>query len=588
MWFSFIIISVACLGVSGIIPFLSGAAKKGKKILFYSLFAGVFFAGLFAFLPMHLAAAVEGEAGIAQAVFLSVYNAMQIFTIGTEYEVITAGLEGCEGIMHTVYSVWFAVLFVLAPIFTFSFVVSLFKNITEKGKYFFSYYREAYVFSTLNEKSLALARDIKNNSPESAVVFTDVFEENEEKTYELAEKARKIGAICFRQDLLSIDFMKHSKNKEISFFMISDDEAENLNQAIETVEKYRKRKNTSLYVFSTNIESELLLTAVDKGEIKVRRINPVRSLINRVLYEKGEIFFKNATEAEDGVKDISAVVVGMGRHGTEMIKALTWFCQMDGYRVEINGFDKDEKAKERFRAIAPDLLDEKYNKKLVEGESAYSIDIHSQTDAGTSDFDDEIKKLTKASYALVALGDDSRNIETAVHLRMLFERMGIHPVIQAIVYNSHLGRMLSDIENSSGQPYDIDFIGGIDSSFTRDVILDSELEQEALNRHLKWGEEEDFWKYEYNYRSSVASAIHRVARIKCGIPGADKKEEELTGEEKDIIGVLEHKRWNAYMRSEGYVYAEKRNNLAKTHYDLICFEDLTREEKDKDSCVGTD
>jgi hypothetical protein len=56
--------------------------------------------------------------------------------------------------------------------------------------------------------------------------------------------------------------------------------------------------------------------------------------------------------------------------------------------------------------------------------------------------------------------------------------------------------------------------------------------------------------------------------------------------------VLEHRRWNAYMRSEGYVFSgstdkKSRNDLAKMHHDLVNFADLSEEEKRKDSSVGT-
>jgi len=195
-------------------------------------------------------------------------------------------------------------------------------------------------------------------------------------------------------------------------------------------------------------------------------------------------------------------------------------------------------------------------------------------------------------FAIVALGDDDVNINTAVNLRMYFERMNIHPTIQAIVYNSQQKNALAGIKNYRGQEYDIEFIGDISSSYTEDVIIDSELEDLALERHLKWGDEEEFWAYEYNYRSSVASAIHLKARVNCGIPGASKKEEDLTIEEREIIESLEHRRWNAYMRAEGYIYSgskdkSSRNDLGKMHHDLIDFSSLSEEEKRKDSKVGT-
>jgi hypothetical protein len=177
---------------------------------------------------------------------------------------------------------------------------------------------------------------------------------------------------------------------------------------------------------------------------------------------------------------------------------------------------------------------------------------------------------------------------------MYFERMHIHPVIQAVVYNSQQKKALEGITNYRGQAYDIDFVSDIESSYTENVIIDSELENEALRAHLRWdgAKEDEFWNYEYNYRSSIATAIHMKARIECGIVGVTKNEKDLTDEERNIIEALEHRRWNAYMRSEGYVYSgskskSSRNDLAKMHHDLVDYASLSEEEKRKDSRVGT-
>ena len=120
----------------------------------------------------------------------------------------------------------------------------------------------------------------------------------------------------------------------------------------------------------------------------------------------------------------------------------------------------------------------------------------------------------------------------------------------------------------------------------------TEVEEEALKRHLKWGKEEEFWTYEYNYKSSMASAIHMKARVLCGIPGADKQEADLSDEERTIIEALEHRRWNAYMRAQGYIFSgstdkSSRNDLAKMHHDLVDYPSLTEEVKRLDSKVGT-
>ncbi len=587
MWLSFLILSIATILTALLLAFSAELLqKKHQKSgrAFRILFAGVFVSAFFLFFPIHKAAS---DAGIWGNTLLSLFTSMQIFTIGTEFEVVEAGVIACPDAFRLLYRVWAATLFVAAPVFTFGFVLSLFKNLSAYLKYLCTYFRHVYVFSELNNASLTLAKSIKDKERRAAIVFTDVFEENEESDYELSEQAKELGAICFKKDILNVAFRHHSKNRSIAFFTIGKNETENLDQTLCLIETYRHRKNTRIYAFSTKVESELLLTAIDKGEIKVRRINEVQSLINRILYERGELVFQGAVAAEDGVKDICAVVVGMGNHGTEMVKALTWFGQMDGYRIHITAFDQDPLAEEKFRALAPELLSDVYNRVYVPGEAQYDIRIRPGFHTETAAFASEILQMKKTTYIFVSLGNDDVNIKTAVYLRMLFARAGCHPVIQAVVYNSQQKNALCGIQNYRGQAYDIEFIGDIETSYTSEVIIDSDLEEDALNRHLKWGKEEEFWAYEYNYRSSVASAIHVRARVKCGIPGAEKQEAELTEAERLNIEVLEHRRWNAYMRAEGYVYSgspdkSSRNDLAKMHHDLVDYASLTEEEKRKD------
>ena len=73
----------------------------------------------------------------------------------------------------------------------------------------------------------------------------------------------------------------------------------------------------------------------------------------------------------------------------------------------------------------------------------------------------------------------------------------------------------------------------------------------------------------------------------CGIKGIEKVPQERTEQELWSIRILEHCRWNAYMRSEGYVYGgtvenSGRYDLAKTHNCLVPFADLPLKEQEKD------
>ena len=555
------------------------------------LFAGVFVAAMLIFVPVH-ASAASGVLGDWKTFFLSVFTAMQVFTIGCDYELIAKQMIYCPEFLNGTYQLWASIIFALAPVLTFGFVLSLFKNLSAQLKYLRGFFRDTYVFTELNDRSLVLASDLRNKDRKAMLVFMDAFSDKEETADELLTEAKKLKAVCFKKDVATVNLGRRAAGRLLAFFAIGMDETENLNHALRLVKEYRDRDNTHLYVFSTGVEGELLLTDLDKGKIKVRRINHVQSLINRILYENGQQLFENACPPDDtGVRQIGAVVLGMGQHGTEMVKALAWYGQMDGYRIRITGFDKDPLARERFAALAPELISPKYNGVRIPGEAQYEIQIHPGMDVETQSFVQKVKEHKDTTYIFIALGNDVVNIQTAVQLRMQFERLGVHPVIHAVVYNSQQKNALAGITNYRGQAYDIAFMGDVESSFTEDVILHSRLEAQALKIHLRWGKEADFWAYEYNYRSSVASAIHLRARIGCKIPGADKKEEDLTPQERTTVEMLEHRRWNAYMRAEGYIYSgskdkASRNDLAKMHHDLVDYPALSEEEKRKDSRIG--
>ncbi len=593
MWTLCLILATVCLLLSVIFSVIRRANYKSGRFFdsLKILFAGVIVSSVILFLPIYFSTCKESGYGIWESVMLSVHNVIRLFLVDADFEWITS----CTGNVSVGkgYTFLFSVLFIVAPFLTFGFVLSFFKNVSAYRRYMEHFHSDIFVFSELNEKSLALAKSLKENSAKGRFfVFTDVFEREEERCFELVEKAKELGAICFKKDISTVNFLFHSKKKQLNFFTIGENQTENVNQALRLIKKFKDRDYTNLYVFSAQLEAEMLLSSAFGSadcevKMKVRRINEVQSLILRNLYENGyEKIFQKACPHPDGEKRINAVVVGMGQHGTEMTKALSWFCQMDGYLPEIHSFGENESAADLFKAECPELME--FSGKLdIKGETRYTIHIHSGVQVSGEKFYRLLQSLPQTTYVFVALGSDELNIATAVKLRALFAGMGYTPSIQAIVYDSEKKEALRGVTNFKGQKYDIDFIGDMNSSYSEDVILGSDVEEKAKQRHMMWGSESEFWQYNYNYKSSVASAIHREMKKLCGIPGVHKAPKDRTEEELWGLRILEHRRWNAYMRSEGYVYGgtvEKsgRNDLAKMHNCLVPFDQLPLKEQEKD------
>ena len=243
--------------------------------------------------------------------------------------------------------------------------------------------------------------------------------------------------------------------------------------------------------------------------------------------------------------------------------------------------------------IAPELMSPANNGVYVPGEAQYKIVFHSGVSVDDIGFAKALILAGAPTSVFVAMGSDALNIRTAVYLRQFFRQHHLpDPGIRAIVYDSENKAVLNGAHNWKNQPYDIQFIGDLKEMYSERVILKQDLEEEALATHKSYGGgEDDFYRYEYNYSSSMASALHRDLRRKLNVASFDKPAEELTEAERDFLERIEHNRWNAYMRSEGYVYSgspdgTSRDDLAKMHHNLIPFDQLSEEDKRKDSIVG--
>ncbi len=569
-----VILSVA----ASFMPFVRKLMKDEKKAgigIVVTLPVGLFLATFVIFLGTRINA---GD-NIIVNVLLSILDSVDAFGISGEFGTVEAALSGYGDIFKTLFLIWTAMLFFAEPMLAFGYIFYFFKKFFRSIRLFFLRDEEMYIFSEVSESALALAEDLKKNHPESVVVFTGNFDKDSENGQEYQPRMKKIAAVFIKEDIAALNLGKKDLGNTITFFVIGEDDGKNFRQTLELIEKYKKRINTNIYLFSTGFESELILPTVDKGLCKVRRINGAQSFINRIFFEKSELIFNSKIPVKNGVRHISAVVVGMGKYGFEMTKSLAWFGQMKDYDLSVKAFDKDPLAEDRFIAACPELMSMKFNGKRVENEAQYTINIRAGVDVYGSSFANEITSMKDATYVFVALGDDETNIRVAANLRMLFERAGAHPTIQAIVYSTAKKNALSGIKNFQNQLYDIDFIGDLKTTFSEDVILNSAIEEYALKCHRGAGyKEEDFWAFEYNYRSSVASAIHQKAVEKCikeGHPGIDR----------DVEANIEHRRWNAYMRSEGYIYGKKRNDLGKMHPNLIDYESLSEETQNTDKLI---
>ncbi len=599
---------------------------KRKRLLTpnRTLILGTFVSAAVLFCPLYLEVFTD-SVGIVEwgkSILIAIQHSIRLFAFDGDYMDIVDSVADLAPTVQMLYTALGAFLYFFAPMLTFSLILSFFQNISAHRKYVLSFWKHTHVFSELNEKSLALASSIDEAYNKigtgkrrrwrffrrALIVFTDVLDTDDEESLDLFEEAKEIGAILFSKDLESIRYrFKRMSFRKVDFYLISDDEEEKIRHAEGIMREY-DMEGVELRVFSDDIRSELLLAAKNVQRMRVIRVNDIQSLIYHNLDVHGLRLFQNARSVSDTERVISAVIVGLGKYGIEMMKALTWFCQMDGYKIKINAFDIDEHAREHFTNLCPELMSEKLNGREIPGEARYEINIHGGIDSNSLAFADALAEITDATYIFVCLGTDEDNLATAVRIRSLCERVrGTHdsftPDIETVIYDPNIRNTMgvkwdegAEEENIDGvtnfkkQSYHLHMIGDLKHFYSVATLIDSELVEAGKQVHLRWGDESEFWKFEYNYRSSVAKAIHERlrAKINLDIPGASKDWNSRTQDEKLAIGKIEHVRWNAYMRTEGYQFSgnkEKtsRNDLGKLHHNLVPVTELTDEDLRKDA-----
>ncbi len=522
------------------------------------------------------------------ALLQTAYNVVQLFTVNGEVaDVLDLLPKDFPTAAKDIFTIWGECLYSFAPILTFGLILSFFKNLFSYIRYgFSSLWRQMHVFSELNEQSLALAESIKKRFGfRRTIVFCDIIDKKEEEHLDLVEAAERLGAIFFRKDMDSIRFANKKQNlcirgwrrlralvhslsekrlkkqdeegkaKEIriengtkkqkrhpqrfkyNFYLICEDENEKLRHANRLICDYKERRDTGLYIFSDSEESKCFLDSYPKEEkesinMRIERVNDIRFLIYHYLDEYGIELFENARE-ENGIREISVAIVGLGRYGVELVKALLWYCQLPGYKVNITVFDKDNDAESRLQALFPGLYPP-IKPENVEDDMRYSLRVIGNIDVGTKEFRDILLCLApNLTQIFVTLGKDSENLATSIRIRRHLEQNRYRSTeIATVIYNSALKEHVNfhpedgKEPNSQMEKMRIHAFGEVKDFYSVGTVINSQMVEEGYGIHSAWGKENSYYMDDYSFYSSVAKALHY--RLRAQIMEKRAKEEELS------------------------------------------------------------
>lgn len=532
--------------------------KAGKRVFtgLHLLTAGAFAACVLIHLPFYYAAFDFNDAyAFIRPVLLSVHSSLQAFVLGFNFMDIVSTMQShmLNPGLNAVYTCWIAVLYIFAPLLTLTNIMSLFRNLWSEWRIRLNRSKPLYVFSEMNEKSLAMAQSIAETENKRMLVFTDVYLNNEETNQELMQRALDLRAIAISKDITRVRLKK--RDYPISFFLIGDDESENIEQAIRLNEDNRQYVNRSVYIYSAKPGAGYVADSIDKGEntisaktrkaimenpegflkgavadkdkqnydfensYYIRRIDSIDASVRSTLYD--ESLMQPLTQMIQENKTISIFIAGLGLHGETFLRNALWMYQIYGFRLSICAVDRlsREALQKRLRKQIPDIAAccvKTGDGSLryfcdTDGEMRFDVRIYPDTDCETADLtdffqsrrNDEVFRQTQLVF--VTLGDDDRDIETAVTLRRLFDRVNRvneklvkanenePPLIYSVVYddrkamNLNCGDGIVGIKNYKGTPYHIHFIGKRSDQYDyKNLIELKKTENTALGCHFSW------------------------------------------------------------------------------------------------------
>ena len=607
------VILLCVIAIPFIIVWKSRMDNKRWKATVYLLllvWAARFSVGIFS--------SLKQETGLTmpESLFDSLIHALQTFSMDEDYTVYTvagkAWLKGIHPALGDAYGIVISVINLIAPILGGALLLSILTNIFSNAKIAVFPYRHKFVFSELNEASITLAEDImrenhykkilnkKFRSIRPLIVFTDAYLDDEsEVSSELFNRARDIGAVCVKTDLMHLPLRRSGS---VDYFLMDADSKGNISTLSGLLKnKYRNGRlwtagadqdnpNIRMFIFTTDdFEDTMVKNICGKNDnaqkVLVRTIRDYKNMAVNLMNDV-PLFLSLLHTTE---KELAVTIFGSGSIGEEIFQSVFWCGQMNDIALTINVVSKDaEKLENRIRETCPELLKstdsssdllkvypfgdtEKRNPPYCKKVSFHKVDNIFEF----SDIPEEIFNGT--NYYVVALGTDDKNITVAHKIKMKVSRKSIlnerqrYNVIVPAVYDRELAETLYDVSAEGFGPSIIPF-ATLESRYSCRNIFMTDFLGRALDTARLYDKKQETKDRddEYTYWSNITRTVHapykafalgRILSVEMDRTDEErwhlKEHVQLSENEKHMIAWMEHRRWNAFLRTQGFTCPSK-------------------------------
>ena len=571
----------------------------------------------------HYALVKKEDYDLMVEILHGIVRTMQTFSLDEDYqEAIYIGRELFlyeinSTCLSEFYGVFAALLNVCAPVIVAAFLMGVLTNFFPRLKLSLNFWKVKYVFSELNEKAIYLAEDIikiaekKKNSqkffkrfaPLPLIIFTDAYIDHEsEASSELLYRAKEIGAVCIKDDILKKTF---SKINILYYFLIDEIDINNIHalSALATNELLNRKNRCYIYTFSQNPEASNIIKKLNREDkllrsnLVIKVVQEYTSIVYNLLNEIPlyyPLLSKYSFDENDAQKELEVTIIGGGNIGTEAFLGVFWCGQMLNCRLKINVVVKDaKKFISKIHLLNPDILNsgvvfedtnpaglpEKNNELLRVFKNKeifaepYAYFRFYSTDMTSNDFFEEQFPLLSSDFFIIALGSDEMNMSIAARIDKIVRRKILDgklknlPIIAYSVYDSKTNSLLNKLDFTSENMSLYAFASLENIYCCKNIFMDmmSEPAFNISNMHSQKAINY-FLNDEYTWWSDIARALHIKYKVySVGLIGTDRVHDQLSEDVlkayKDKIGDeninielswLEHRRWNAFMRTKGF------------------------------------
>lgn len=338
-------------------------------------------------------------AGESYALGMTLFESMCAMLLNANPGEILAGFDAYQVSYIQSYKSVLLIILIVAPLFTVGITLSFFSDKFNRIVYRIrSEFKDTYLFSAINERTLCLAEDIACSHKKAVIVFVLQISEDDISAEYLA-RINDMNACIINDDIVEL---RHSLRKKRNYYLMSTDNGENLDAGLRLYQKYNgsPTDKVNMWLYTKSELAEVIFDQLYET-FNVRLINE-EGLIAKALVTEHPLY--------EGVKDgkLSVLLVGGGHIGLEILRNVA-MCSCLGVRVESQIHVVDlhgEKSRATFEKTSPGLAER------------FNIEFHS-ADIKTDSFTQLLAGI-QPTYIIFALGNENMNMETALYVRRYY------------------------------------------------------------------------------------------------------------------------------------------------------------------------